>query len=126
VITITQHIPLVKHYFFFMAHLIGEILSFFFCHAISVNTQHIYFVKHHNFCQTISVHTQHTRSLLPHFLGWLSLSPEITNGVCGCKTLITNPYPHGSGCIVKLAKALFVIRFSHKLDPISQVPFVGI
>jgi hypothetical protein len=25
--------------------------------------------------------------------------------------VVTNPYPHGSGCVVKLAKALFVTRF---------------
>jgi hypothetical protein len=46
--------------------------------------------------------------------------------LCAQCALVTNPYPHGSGCILKLAKALFVIRFSHKLDPISPFPFVGI
>jgi hypothetical protein len=39
--------------------------------------------------------------------------------------------PHGSGCIVKLGKALFVCLFVcyqifSQLDPISQFPFVGI
>jgi hypothetical protein len=39
-------------------------------------------------------------------------------------SIVTNPYTHVSGCIVKPAKALLVISFSQKLDPISFLNFL--
>jgi hypothetical protein len=47
------------------------------------------------------------------------------------RPIFTNPYPHcklrqSSVCSFVSFFVFFFIRFYHKLDPISQFPFVGI